>query len=60
MESILSAILGLFVLFPILHVLLSSRSHGGAKLGWFIAVLCFSWLGWMVFLIGTQSEADRR
>jgi hypothetical protein len=40
---------------PILWVLLSSRSHGGAKLGWFLVVLFFSWLGLAVFLIVTQA-----
>jgi hypothetical protein len=44
---------------PILWVLLSSRSHGGAKFGWFLIVLCFSWIGLAVFLIATQVPRDQ-
>jgi hypothetical protein len=44
---------------PILWVLLSSRSHGGAKLGWFLVVLFFSWLGLAVFLIVTQASRNQ-
>jgi hypothetical protein len=36
---------------PILWVLLSSRSHGGVKLGWFLVVLFFPRLGWLYFLL---------
>ena len=44
---------------PVLWVLLSSRSRGGAKLGWFLVVLFFSWLGLAVFLIVTQAQRNR-
>jgi hypothetical protein len=44
---------------PILWVLLSSRSRGGAKLGWFLVVVFFSWLGLAVFLIVTQAQRNR-
>ena len=40
--------------FPSLFVLFSGRSHGGAKFGWFLVTLFFSWLGLGVFLIVTQ------
>jgi hypothetical protein len=51
-------IVAIFIIFfvPIIWVLVSSRSHGGAKFGWFIVVLFFSWLGLAVFLIITQSS----
>lgn len=58
MEAFLGFIVGVLILFPLLHVLFSRRSHGGATLGWFIAVLLFSWVAWVVFLIVTQPEAD--
>ena len=48
------------VVVPVLWVLLSSRSHGGAKFGWFIVVLIFSWLGLAVFLIITQAPKRER
>jgi hypothetical protein len=52
-----------FVLFiyltPILWVLFSSRSRGGAKLGWFLVVVFFCWLGLAVFLIVTQAQRSR-
>ena len=48
----------LFYLMPILWVLFSGRSHGGAKFGWFIVVICFSWIGLAAFLILTQSTKN--
>lgn len=47
----------LFVVPPIL-VLASKRSHGGAKFGWFILAVCFSWLAFAGFLIMTQNNKD--
>lgn len=48
------------ILFPIIHVLVSSRSHGGAKLGWFLAILFLSWVAYIPFLIFTQNELDKK
>jgi len=45
--------LGAWIFCP-LFVLFSSRSQGGAKFGWFLITLFFSWLGFAVFLITTQ------
>ena len=45
----------LIYLIPIIWVLTSGRSHGGAKFGWFLVILFFSWLGFAVFLIFTQA-----
>jgi hypothetical protein len=45
---------------PVIWVLLSGRSRGGAKLGWFLVVLFFSWLGLAVFLIVTQALRNRQ
>jgi hypothetical protein len=47
-------IVGGFYILPLLFVLFSSRSHGGATFGWFIVTLLFSWLGFAIFLIVTQ------
>lgn len=49
-----------FYLLPILWVLFSGRSHGGAKFGWFIVAAVFSWIGLAVFLILTQASNDRK
>jgi hypothetical protein len=46
-------------LIPIVWVLLSNRSHGGAKFGWFLIAVFFSWLGLSAFLIITQVARDR-
>lgn len=54
---IILAIVFLFIV-PLIHVLASSRSHGGAKFGWFMAVFLFSWLAYIVFLIVTQPAKD--
>jgi hypothetical protein len=53
--SIALSILFIVYLVPIIWVLVSGRSHGGAKFGWFIVVLFFSWLGVAAFLIFTQT-----
>ena len=43
---------------PIIHILLSKRSHGGAKFGWFLAAFVFPFIAYIVFLIVTQKMAD--
>ena len=50
----------LISLMPIIWVLASGRSHGGAKFGWFLVTVFFSWLGLAVFLIMTQAPKDRQ
>ena len=44
----------LIMVLPLIHVILSSRSHGGAKLGWSLAVVFFPLLGYIIYLIVTQ------
>ena len=41
---------------PLLHVLWSPRSRGGAKAGWFMLVALFSWIAYPVYLIVTQKQ----
>jgi hypothetical protein len=53
------AIVAFIYLAPVIWVLLSSRSRGGAKFGWFMVILFFSWLGLAVFLIVTQAQRNR-
>jgi len=53
-------ILFIIYLVPIIWVLVSGRSHGGAKFGWFLVTVFFSWLGLAAFLIITQASKDRR
>ena len=58
--SVWALLIGVSVLLtPILWVLLSSRTRGGAKLGWFLVVMFFSWLGLAAFLIVTQAPRNR-
>lgn len=47
-------------LLPVIWVLVSGRSHGGAKFGWFLVTCTFSWLGLGAFLIFTQASKDNR
>lgn len=56
--SIWQLLILILILLPMIHVLVSSRSRGGAKFSWFLAVFIFSWLGYIVFLIATQSAKD--
>ncbi len=62
MESEVIVILMVLVIYigPLIHVLMSSRSHGGAKFGWFLAYLFFWWIAYIVFLIVTQKAADQK
>jgi hypothetical protein len=58
---ILFVLLILLVYFgPIIWVLASGRSHGGAKFGWVLVTFFFSWVGFAAFLILTQASNDRR
>lgn len=54
---IMFLIFALFIL-PMVHVLISRRSHGGAKAGWFLAVFFFSIIAYIPFLIVTQGRLD--
>lgn len=56
--SIWQLIILIIILIPLIQFLASSRSHGVAKFGWSLAVLFFTWLGCIVFLIVTQSAKD--
>ena len=58
--SIWQSIIVIILLVPLIHVLVSSRSHGGAKFGWFMLVLFFSWLAYIAFLIITQNKVDQK
>jgi len=58
MDYALGFILATAFVFPLIHVAISRRSSGNARLGWFLAVVFFSWIGWVVFLICTHSKKD--
>ncbi len=58
--SLWQLIILLLILLPSVYVLVSGRSHGGAKFGWFIVALLLSWIGLAVFLIVTQKEKDAK
>lgn len=55
----MEAILGLLVLIicaivwliPLVAILLSSRSSGGEKLAWLLAVIFISWFAWIFYLL---------
>ena len=46
----------LFFYWPVVHVLVSQRSSGGAKVGWTVITILLSYLGWAIFLIATQKN----
>lgn len=54
--SIFQLLILIIIFAPIVHVLTSERSHGGANFGWFLAVIFFSLIGYMFFLIMTQPD----
>ena len=51
--------LSILYVFPTLHILASSRSHGGATLGWVLVNLFCPIIGWGIFLIVTEPEKQR-
>ena len=53
------AVLLLFIVAPI-HILLSRRSHGGAKFGWFLTTFFLPFFGYIAFLILTQPPKSYR
>ena len=56
----LQLILVLAYLWPLLHVLVSPRSTGGAKFGWIVLMFLFSWLAYPFFLITTQKNLPKK
>lgn len=58
LEVLLILLVAIIYLGPILHILISRRSHGGAKFGWFLAELFLPFIAYIVFLIATQNAAD--
>lgn len=59
-QSIALLILFIIYVVPVIWVLLSGSSYGGAKFDWFLVTVFFSWLGLAVFLIITQASKNRR
>lgn len=49
----------LFYLWPPLHVLISSRTSGGATFGWLILTVLFSWLAYAVYLVSTKPQSSQ-
>lgn len=58
--DILGWIIVFFFAWPIIHVLFSGRSTGGATFAWFVFTLCFSWISYLIFLIVTQSNITKK
>lgn len=56
----LQLLLVLAYLWPLLHVLVSPRSAGGAKFGWIVLMFLFSWLAYPIFLITTQKNLPKK
>jgi hypothetical protein len=38
-------------LFPLLNIISSSKTTGGEKLAWILAVLFISWFAWIFYLL---------
>jgi hypothetical protein len=44
-------VIGLVWIFPLLNILFSSKTSGGEKIAWLLAVLCISWFAWIFYLL---------
>lgn len=54
--SAIAVLLGLVLCFliwilPVLLIAASSRTHGGEKLAWILAVIFVSWFAWIFYLL---------
>lgn len=53
-------IIGAFVwLIPLVAILLSSRSSGGEKVAWLLAVIFVSWFAWIFYLLLAPLKSNR-
>lgn len=53
-------IIGAFVwLIPLVAILLSSRSSGGEKVAWLLAVIFVSWFAWIFYLLLAPLKGNR-
>lgn len=52
--------IALWFVVPPLLVALSAKVHGGGKLGWALASLVFSWVGYAVFLVAATNRHEAR
>lgn len=57
MQILILLIIFIVAVVPPILVLSSNRSLGGAKFGWFVGTLFFSWLAYIVFLIATRKHS---
>lgn len=64
MEFILGIVVFIFVgilyLIPITAILLSSRSRGGEKIAWLLAVIFVSWFAWIFYMLLAPLNDDHR
>jgi hypothetical protein len=56
--TIVVIVLAIIWIFPTVFVLLSGRSRGAAKFGWFLLSIFFGWVAFAVFLIVTQRRRE--
>jgi membrane protein YdbS with pleckstrin-like domain len=53
-------IIGAFVwLIPLVAILLSSRTSGGEKVAWLLAVVFISWFAWIFYLLLAPLTGNR-
>ena len=52
MEALIIIALTAFIwLLPLVSILFSSRTQGGEKLAWILAVIFISWFAWIFYLL---------
>ena len=51
-------VIALVLLWPIVHVLISTRVEGNVKYFWATIVLLTSWFGYLFFLVKTRLNND--
>lgn len=48
---ILFGVIAFVWMVPVLSILFSSKTSGGEKIAWLLAVFCISWFAWIFYLL---------
>ena len=53
-------VFGIVWLIPLIAIMLSSKTSGGEKLAWVLAVIFVSWFAWIFYLLLAPLKNERK
>ena len=59
LQVLILLVVVIIVIGPAIHILLSKRSHGGAKFGWFLAAIIAPVIAYITFLVITKPTDEQ-